>query len=134
MTKSEIIVLIANIPFILLLLIGCTDKKIEITSVYIINENWDEQARAIKINKMKLKTDSVIDFAHLNQVDIVSKLREDSSFLFYANVKIEQGDSYENKKIYFNQENKQFTGGDFCLQENMTNKKGIILIPDPRDP
>ena len=91
--------------WVFVLLISCTDKKIEITSEYIINENWDEQANAIKINKMRLKRDSVIDLAHLNQVDIVNRLREDSSFLYYANVKIKQGDTYKNKKIYFNQDN-----------------------------
>jgi hypothetical protein len=84
---------------------SCGNARIEITSQYIINANWNEQANAIKLNQMKLKKDSVIDLSHLNQVDIVNRLEEDSSFRFYANVKIKQGESYRNKKIFFNKYN-----------------------------
>lgn len=55
---------------------------------------------------MKLKEDSTINlFADFNQPEILSKLEYDSSFSYYANVKIKSQESYQNKKIYFNKEN-----------------------------
>lgn len=93
------------------LITGCIDKKIEITTEYIVNRNWskrgeEEGANSIEIRKMKLKEDSTINlFADFNQPEILSKLEYDSSFSYYANVKIKSQESYQNKKIYFNKEN-----------------------------
>jgi hypothetical protein len=84
---------------------SCSDKQIEITTEYIINENWDEHANAIEINKQKVKKDSVINpFTELNNTEILSKLENDSSFIFFANVKY-NGDKYSTRKIYFNKDN-----------------------------
>lgn len=89
---------------------GCSHKKIEITSDYIINENWNRQnekalANSITINKMKVKLDSIINpITELDQSEL-NKLEDDSSFIHYANIKIKEDDSYPNKKIYFNRDN-----------------------------
>lgn len=106
---------------------GCSDKKIEITSEYIINENWDKKgeqvgSNSIKINRMKLKKDSMINpFSDLSQEDILNKLEEDSSFIYVANIKIRQEESYKGKKIYFNRDN------EFYWWTNQGNSKTKIL-------
>jgi len=106
---------------------GCSDKKIEITSEYIINENWDKKgeqvgSNSIKINRMKLKKDSMINpFSDLSQEDILNKLEEDSSFIYVANIKIRQEESYKGKKIYFNRDN------GFYWWTNQGNSKTKIL-------
>lgn len=90
------------------MLIGCLDfnRRIEITSEYIVNDNWNKKGEktggnSIEIKKMKVKKDSTINpFSNLNQADILGKLEVDSSFIYAANVKINQG-----KKIYFNRDN-----------------------------
>lgn len=88
-----------------LLAVACSDKKIEITPEYIINENWNEQANAIEINKQKVKKDSVINpYSKLDDNAVFSKLENDSSFIFFANVKY-NGDSYSIRKVYFNKYN-----------------------------
>jgi hypothetical protein len=93
-----------------LIFAGCSDKKIEITPEYIINENWSKKndeggGNSIKIDKMRVKKDSIINpFSDLDNADILNKLEEDSLFRWFANVKIE-GKSYKDKKIYFNQDN-----------------------------
>lgn len=90
---------------------GCSDKEIEITTEYIINPGWSkksekEGANTIEIKRMKVKRDSVIDpFANLNQAEILNKLEYDSSFFYFANVKIKAQESYQSKKIFFNKEN-----------------------------
>ena len=91
--------------FVVCLITGCGNKTIEITSDYIINENWDKQANAIKIQRMRLKKDSVIDLNNVNQVDIVNRLEEDSTFIYYANAKITPSSTYRDKKFYFNKDN-----------------------------
>jgi len=86
---------------------GCANKKIEITHEYIINENWSKKndvagGNAIKIDKMKVKKDSIINlFTDLYDEEILNKLEEDSLFRWFANINIE-GQSYKNRKIYFN--------------------------------
>lgn len=91
---------------VIFIISGCSTEKIEITADYIINPNWDEQANAIKINKVKLKKDSTINpFSELIQEEILNKLEEDSTYIYYANAKIKQGESYKNKKIYFGKDN-----------------------------
>lgn len=93
-----------------LIFASCSEKKIEITPEYIINENWSKKndeggGNSIKINKMMVKRDSIINpFLDHNNADILNKLEEDSLFRWFANVKIE-GKSYKGKKIYFNQDN-----------------------------
>ena len=87
-------------------LIGCSNEKIIITSEFIVNPNWGEQANAIQINGIRVKNDSTIDpFAELTQVDILNKLEPDSSFSWFANAKIKSGESYKNKKIFWNRDN-----------------------------
>lgn len=88
-----------------LFILGCSNKKIYITSEYIINPNWDYQANAIEITKMKLKKDSEIsDLNNLSQEEIIRKLEEDKSFVFVANVKT-NGVKYSVRKVYFNKDN-----------------------------
>ena len=91
--------------YIALTFIACGHKRIEITPDYIINENWNEQAKAIKISRMKLKKDSILNLHNLNQINIVGKLEEDSSFIWYANVEMKPDNSFKEKKIYFNKDN-----------------------------
>jgi hypothetical protein len=89
----------------LLTLASCMNKKIEITPNYIINANWDEQANAIKINKLKLKKDSVINpYSDLNQIELLEKLENDTSFLFVGNVTY-NGEQYLTRKVYFDKPN-----------------------------
>lgn len=86
---------------------GCfnRDERIEITSEYIINENWNEHANAIEISRLKEKKDSTINpFADLSQVEILDKLEDDSSFIFFTNVKY-NGEKYSTRKVYFNKDN-----------------------------
>ena len=95
----------------LFILAGCSDKKVEITAEYIINENWSKKneeawANSITINKMKVKKDSTLDpFSDLSQEELLSKLEEDSSFMHYTNVKIKQEETYKGKKVFFNRYN-----------------------------
>jgi len=89
-----------------LVLTSCSDKKIEITVEYIINENWDKQANAIEISRQTVKKDSTINpFSHLSQGEILKKLEVDSSFVYRTNAKINDRDTYRNWKIYFNRDN-----------------------------
>jgi len=94
-----------------LMFAACSNEKIEITSDYIINEFWnkdDEQvgANSIQVKKMKVKKDSLLNpYSDLSQAEILSKLEYDSSFIFVANIKIQPGESYKNKKIYFDKDN-----------------------------
>lgn len=100
----------------LLMFASCSNEKVEITPEYIINENWSKKnerawANSITINKMKVKKDSTINpFLELSQSEILNKLEEDSSFMHYGNVKIEQGESYKNRKIHFNRFNGFYWG------------------------
>lgn len=100
----------------LLMFVSCSNKNVEITPEYIINENWSKKnepalANSITINKMKIKKDSAVNpFLELSQSEILNKLEEDSSFMHYSNVKISQGESYKNKKIYFNRYNGFYWG------------------------
>lgn len=94
-----------------LIIIGCSNKKIDITSEYIVNPNWDKKsekagANAIQIRKMKVKKDSIINpITSLSQSEILDKLEYDSSFFYFANVKIKPEETYQGKKIYFTKEN-----------------------------
>lgn len=99
-----------------LIFAGCSEKKIEITPEYIINENWSKKneeawANSITIQRMKVKKDSVINpLTEINNAELLGKLEEDTPFMHYANVKIKQGESYKGKKIYFNQYNGFYWG------------------------
>lgn len=90
---------------------GCLDKKIDITPEYIINPNWNKKSEAegantIEVKRMKVKKDSIINpFVDLSQSEILDKLEYDSSFSYFANVKIKPEESYQSKRIYFNKEN-----------------------------
>ena len=101
---------------VMITIIGCSEKKVEITPEYIINENWNKEnekawANSITIQRMKVKKDSSIDpFSELNNAELLNKLEEDTSFMHYANVKIKHEESYKKKKIFFNQFNGFYWG------------------------
>ena len=102
--------------FSIFFLTKCTQQKIEITTEYIINGNWNEQARAIQICKMKLKKDSTIDHTTTYQGEILDKLIEDSSFIYHANIRLKGLEvSYSRKRVYFNRDN-GFEWGDGTLE------------------
>lgn len=87
------------------ILTSCLHEHIEITSEYIINGNWDEYANAIEITRMKVKEGSFINpLSKITQDEILSKLEDDSSFIFFANVKY-NGEAYATRKVYFNKNN-----------------------------
>jgi hypothetical protein len=105
--KNFIFLLIA-----VLTVAGCSNEKIEIKADYITNANWNEQANAIKINKLRLKTDSTINpYSDLNQIELLEKLEDDTSFLFVGNVKY-NGEKYTTRKVYFNKKNEFFWWSD----------------------
>ena len=87
------------------MLTACSGKKIEITNEYIINENWTREneqawANSIMINRMRVKQDSSIyPFKGLSQSEVLSKLEEDSTFIYYTNVRLKEGESYNKKKF-----------------------------------
>jgi hypothetical protein len=116
------------------LITDCTNRKVEITNDYIINEYWtkeNEQASAnsIVIDKMKPRKDSVVDpFSPLTQAEILSKLEEDSSFMRYANVKI-KGQGYRDRKIYFDRDNGFCWGSQSFYNSNDCAKMIGILKP-----
>ena len=89
---------------------SCFKKKIEITTEYIINENWGvgRTSNPIMIEKMKVKKDSTINsFSDLSQREILSKLEEDSLFRWFGNVDLsnKKEEIYRTKKIYFAKDN-----------------------------
>ena len=114
---------------------SCSDKKLEITSDYIINENWNknnEQASAnsITVEKMVVREDSTINpFSDLSQSELLDKLEEDSSFMHFANVKIAQGEAYKNKKIFFNRDNGFYWGSGSRHSSNDQSKTIGVLQP-----
>ena len=120
---------------LVLILVSCSRKKIEITPEYIINENWskkneDALANSITIQRMKVKRDSSINpFSKLNNSEILSKLEEDTSFMHYANVKIKLGESYKDKKIYFNQDNGFYWGSKSRYNSYDTTQTIGVLQP-----
>ena len=109
------------------ILAGCSHNEIEITSEYITNENWSKKndesgGNSLKINKMKVKRDSIIDLSSdLNDAEIIlRKLEDDSLFTWYTNVRI-HGGSYKNRKIYFNKDN------GFTWLDDVNKKRTMIL-------
>lgn len=98
-------ILILSFAFLVVGCLGSLNEEIVVTPEYIINKNWDEQANAIQVQKMRLKKDSLLDVNRLSQSDVLSKLEEDSSFLYVANVtKIKEGSS-KNSPVYFDKDN-----------------------------
>lgn len=87
------------------------NEKVEITSEYVINENWNKRGEetggnSIEVIRMIVKEDSTINpFSDLNQSEILRKLVNDTSFQYVANVKIPATENYKNKKIFFNKDN-----------------------------
>ena len=110
-----------------LILVSCSDKKIEITSEYIVNENWNKRseeigANSIEIKRMTVKKDSSINpFSDLNQEELLNKLEIDSSFIYSANVKIKPSENYKSHRIFFNRDN------DFYWWTNHGESKTKIL-------
>jgi hypothetical protein len=115
-----------SLLIIVLILISCSNKRIEIASDYIINENWSKKnddvgGNSIKITKMAIRKDSIINpFSELNNREVLSKLEEDSLFRWYAIIKIDGG-NYENRKIYFNKDN------GFTWLDDVENKRTMIF-------
>lgn len=123
------------IIFTILLIVifaGCSDKKVEITTEYIINGNWNKKKEKdwqnkIEIYKLKVRKDSTINpFLELNQVELLSKLEIDSTFFRYAAVRIEQGKDYSNHPIYFN----KYNGFYWNTNEWPNNKDSVETIGD----
>jgi hypothetical protein len=85
------------------------NKRIEITTEYIINENWKiEWSNSLYIDRMKVKKDSSINpFSDPGQGELLSKLEEDSSFSWFANANTStrKEEIYRTQKVYFNQDN-----------------------------
>ena len=113
--------------FFTFLFSGCFTEKIEITSVYIINSNWNKRAEninsnSIQIVKLKVKKDSTINhLSVLNQVELFNKLEEDTTFNWAANVKVKKGENYNNKKFFFNKDN----GFDWWSKDGVRKTKII---------
>lgn len=113
---------------VIVFITGCLDKKIVITTEYIVNPNWSKKseaagANAIEIIKMKVRKDSVIyPSADLSQSEILEKLEYDSSFYFFANVKIKPQESYQTQKIFFNKENEFY----WLLNDHGNSKSKVI--------
>ena len=89
----------------LILLSSCLNKEIEVTPAYIINGNWDDEVHSIEIIKMRLKKDSILPYTGIGQADILGKLEDDSSFIYYAIVEKRPGESYNDARIYFDRDN-----------------------------
>jgi hypothetical protein len=108
---------------------ACGGKKVEITNQYIINENWSRQnerawANSITINRMKVRQDSAINpFSDLSQSEILSKLEEDTAFMYFTNIRLKTGESYDNKKIFFDQDNGFYWGSKSRFNSSDTVKK-----------
>lgn len=62
----------------------------------------------------------------MSQQEILDKLEEDTSFMHYTNVKIKQGESYENKKIYFNRDNGFYWGSKSRYNNDSTKIIGNL--------
>src|SRR5688500_11301185 len=55
---------------------------------------------------MRVKQDSSIyPFKGLSQSEVLSKLEDDSTFMFYTNVRLKERESYNKKKLYFDRDN-----------------------------
>ncbi len=99
------------ISFLSFFLSGCLNEKIEITSEYIKNANWNLKGEklydnSIQITKLKVRSDSTIDpFTDLSQSEILDKLEADSTFIWVANIIIQKGESYTGKKVFFDKYN-----------------------------
>jgi hypothetical protein len=117
---------------IVLIFVGCSDKKVEITSEYIINENWNKKkekdwGNKIEIYKLKVKKDSIINpFIELSQVEILPKLEVDSTFYRYAAIRIEAEKSYGTQPIYFN----KYNGFYWNTKEWPNNRDSVKTIGD----
>lgn len=107
------------------LLTGCSHKKIEITREYIINEHWNKRndvagGNSMKIEKMKVKKDSIFYPNQKLDEAIIEKLEVDSTFRWFTNVKIQQ-ESYENRRVYFNKDN------GFTWLDDVSNKRTRVF-------
>jgi hypothetical protein len=60
---------------------------------------------------MKPKKDSALNLSSLSQADILTKLEDDSSFIYYANVLTNER-SFKGVKIYFNKDNGFYWSGE----------------------
>jgi hypothetical protein len=104
-----------KLSVVVLVLASCSSNKIEISPEYILNENWTKKnetawANTITIQKMKEKKDSIIDpYSKLSNATILQNLEEDTSFMHFANLRIE-GENYKTTKIYFNRFNGFYWG------------------------
>jgi hypothetical protein len=107
---------------ITILSFGCSSKKkIEITTEYIINENWNKIASSVQICRMKLKNDSTfLVNKQITQADILNKLEIDSTFIYNANFQTKNR-SFKGEKVYFNVDN-GFSWGS----ENSDSTKVVI--------
>ena len=104
---------------------SCNEGRIEITSEYIIDENWGEGiSHPIMIEKMKVKKDSTINpYLDLSQGEILSKLMEDSLFRWFGNVNMGKTKEqiHKTKKVYFSKDN------GFIWRDDVTGRETEIF-------
>ena len=104
---------------------SCNEGRIEITSEYIIDENWGEGiSNPIMIEKMKVIKDSTINpYLDLGQGEILTKLTEDPLFRWFGNVNM--GKTKEQiskaKKVYFSKDN------GFTWRDDVTGRETEIF-------
>lgn len=102
-------------------LVSCHEEEVTITKDYVVNPNWDEKANVIEVVKMKLKDSSGSINLKMGTIsEIGSKLEEDTSFSYIANVKY-NGEDYSTRKVYFNKDNGFLWWGD--LHDSNSTKK-----------
>lgn len=87
------------------LLLGCLRQDVELTTQYVVNENWDKEFNSITIARLKLKKDSSMrSLPAVTVTELLNKLIIDSSFYYVANVKY-NGQDYSKRKVYFDDDN-----------------------------
>ena len=113
------------IAIIVFIFTSCSSKRIEITTEYILNENWGKEwSRPIFVEKMNVKRDSTINpFSDISQVEILSKLDVNSLFKWLANANTSSSkeEIYRTKKIYFGKDN------GFIWSDDVSHKEARVF-------
>jgi hypothetical protein len=105
MIAKKGITYLAGTLFLMLLTLGCKEKKVTITKDYVINPNWSEADNSFVVHRMKLKDSTQsIDLKDPSEPELYHGLIEDTSFSYTANVKY-NGEDYAKRKVYFNRDN-----------------------------
>jgi len=119
------------ILFILCLSSCLSEPKIIINRDHIINHYWNDKNYSIKIEKMFIKKDSILNIFDSNfkespnNWDIANKLEVDSSFV-YSYTGLGKRDVKVLNKIYFNKSNQfSWNFGDTFYNHKKTDIKVI---------